>query len=1063
MKDPLQERETPFEVLGIGPDATQEDIDRAFKAKLLARVNVQKLTAARKTLGQPLDRALVVLFEYRDTALSELSPNPVREVTALAAENRAATAASWIGSLRRSFPNPALTHVLAVFHYWWAIAETERLAGAARVRNTASVDPIWEMAIGAWASALADPTFWQQWPGIPADLRKELVAEIRQRLSGDLHRLVLRFHEAGSEEPARRLERLTVRCEDEFETARVMLEAGLTDPRGPRCAGKLLLDGLTMTDDVVSTVQGALQRKPGDQNLVFLSNALAHWAEIWFLLRRDHFEAAMAGIEKLAQSQRGTKEVRKLECQALHGLASQQAALKEWNKALDFWEKALAKADSDEDRLAIHAKIEKDLGNGSAEAVDDDSRDQWIGRLERAKTLLEQAKDAPGAGFPARPYGGLDGTARQAAQAEHARLAALWEGKHAPSADFLARLARLLRDRGVGRINRAQEDYHEDRVARAAAAKTAQSGVEDLERAKSLGSKQAAEDLPTAYMVLQAMLGNAVDSREPNPTPPQPAKPASKPKPASKAIPSARGWWAKLPSWLRWALQFVALILLAWWTTQELEIFQKNQSDALKSPVLNAVFWLAWLFLFIFPWNATKVIGAVTFALLVIGAAGHWVFKDRNGSAAPVAQQAAGATEAKVSVNLAPPGGKPLAPAPAPTLPAKSEPVKNDAQKEATKKEVAKTEPAQTASATSKAACPDLKALAKAETADERTRALQGLDKIADLGPDCRGKVTLSAVELATAMPSLAPVVRPWATLLAAASFEAIGDSKSALPNYQDLAASEGEFGLTGKVRASELGQPDRTNLERLYAELRAGTVAQAWFKTADGWQRSDSHRAANLGLLAVRGNDWSISLFERLHRLGTPWPENHRYLLVLAGVILAILMLELPLMVWSARLAAALGRLSASVGAIQRRHAGDPAAIRQQVAELYALHGVNPGKGCLVVFCEWALWVTAFYLFKDWIPRMELDAASFFWIGNVLQPDMQMLGVWWGAAALASFMTQQGSTGQRWFVALLFPLLIVGVAWYFGWPAYVMLAWAMLLLAVVFARLIVRRFIAQP
>jgi tetratricopeptide (TPR) repeat protein len=197
-------------------------------------------------------------------------------------------------------------------------------------------------------------------------LHEELRSQIRQRLSGDLHRLARKFHEAGNAGIAKRLERLDLRCDDEIETAKAMLAAKLNTNRGNLCAGKLLLDRLELTNTVSSSVESALQRLPGDRNLTFLRQALGSYSEIWFLLRRDQFDLAMEAIDRLSSEQRKASEVRTLECKALQGQGSQLAALGKVSEALDRWELALAKADSGEERESIRDKIEKSLGEVAA-------------------------------------------------------------------------------------------------------------------------------------------------------------------------------------------------------------------------------------------------------------------------------------------------------------------------------------------------------------------------------------------------------------------------------------------------------------------------------------------------------------------------------------------------------------------------------------------------------------------------------------------------------------------------------------------------------------------------
>jgi hypothetical protein len=226
------------------------------------------------------------------------------------------------------------------------------------------------------------------------------------------------------------------------------------------------------------------------------------------------------------------------------------------------------------------------------------------------------------------------------------------------------------------------------------------------------------------------------------------------------------------------------------------------------------------------------------YALVGVGTSAVWLYErmgnaleDVKRSVISAPQQQASAVEAKSTPSLTTPAGRPA---------------DKDVKSSATP---VKPTLSQSSSKGPQPSCPDLKTWARATELAEQSNVLGGLHRFSELSADCRNKALLATAELAASLPSLKPEFRHWATLLAAASFEALGDEKKALALYQVLSTLDGELSVTGRVRSVELAQSDRKAVEQLYRDLRAAPIVETWFKTPDGWQRVSTHRAANLGL----------------------------------------------------------------------------------------------------------------------------------------------------------------------------------------------------------------------
>lgn len=126
MKDPLQTSETPYEVLGIEPGLSDEDLRKAYFEAIRKRVPAARATEAYNTLRRPVERARIALTQYDVHALKQLNPCPIDGDPALQVSRRAATAKAWENRLKETFPEPGTIHSLAVQWYWWTQHEEQR-------------------------------------------------------------------------------------------------------------------------------------------------------------------------------------------------------------------------------------------------------------------------------------------------------------------------------------------------------------------------------------------------------------------------------------------------------------------------------------------------------------------------------------------------------------------------------------------------------------------------------------------------------------------------------------------------------------------------------------------------------------------------------------------------------------------------------------------------------------------------------------------------------------------------------------------------------------------------
>lgn len=115
---------------------------------------------------------------------------------------------------------------------------------------------------------------------------------------------------------------------------------------------------------------------------------------------------------------------------------------------------------------------------------------------------------------------------------------------------------------------------------------------------------------------------------------------------------------------------------------------------------------------------------------------------------------------------------------------------------------------------------------------------------------------------------------------------------------------------------------------------------------------------------------------------------------------------------------------------------------MNSRIAELYKWHGVNPASGCLWTVIEIAFVSGVLLSLHAWAPQMALDGAKFFWVADILQPNHNLLIAWVGIGLFMIVITPQvaGAAAAR-LVGGLFGLsIIAAIAWFFDWPAYVMI-----------------------
>jgi tetratricopeptide (TPR) repeat protein len=461
VKDPLQSDLTAYEILGIGRNATSSDIQNAFKAKLASKGNVTKLTAAKRLLENPLDRALLDLFHYMPDWTSRLSPNPSTATSVLELKWRAQTASAWEQQLRSGFPDIAAAHSLALLWYWWGMWDEEHTNGAAvnPGEGLNAIDQKWRKAIACWSMVLSSDDFWLK-SGVNRDSAPQVGSAITDKLQTRLRELAQKHKHNASESLAACYLDLEVAFTTELRTSRLMAKVGLRTKSGKLACGPLMIDQAGLTDMVRETIEATISKSPTNEDLRRLQDSMPPYGTVFTLLENNRPQAAIDALSGLPVKSREDVQGKRLLGRAYYALGRQHAGLNNFDAAMNAWETALNGRPEADIKEKILAEIVSACKSRVA-SLQHTQSDAAIALLERALRLTSDR-------------------------------------------DLKLLLAELLTTRVIQTINDAQRlagpggTQNIDRVTAAV-----RRGIADLERADALGSKRASEQLLIARNMLE--------------------------------------------------------------------------------------------------------------------------------------------------------------------------------------------------------------------------------------------------------------------------------------------------------------------------------------------------------------------------------------------------------------------------------------------------------------------------------------------------------------------------------------------------------------------------------
>jgi len=340
----------------------------------------------------------------------------------------------------------------------------------------------------------------------------------------------------------------------------------------------------------------------------------------------------------------------------------------------------------------------------------------------------------------------------------------------------------------------------------------------------------------------------------------------------------------------------------------------------------------------------------------------------------------------------------------------------------------------------------DLRWLAAPTLSTDSVR--QALDAIITMTPDGAAR---EAAALFAGQRGFSPEGRVAAGFLAGAALERANEAARAKQAYESVvgsgAGTEYAIASAERIRWLGLAPNDDSQREKYFAALAQGADRNGWFFVGNQWLRTSSRRAGLQGQVNLRASRLSFRVFDFLRSKST-LPPDYAYLFILIVAAIGVKIVALPLQVKSAIQAARFRRLRPQIEMIQRIHRGDPLEAQRQMQRLVGPDSIKYGCALAVVDLVFVVW--GLMTLRDYSPQLALDGARFFSVTDVTKPSTVVFWLWIGLSllqAVVSARAQRMGFGHALVAGLFSGCLFVAIAWYWEWPAYVMIFWGLLTL----------------
>ena len=360
MKDPLQRTLTPYEVLDLEPSSLidKKRIESGFKKNF----NKKGAREARTILNDPVKRLLVDVFMYSDNSLGLMAPevniNPEHLI-----KNRTTIARSWNKSQKKYFPYYPITHMIAVFWYWWLIYEEERLWSDQNNKDfdkihgmpdPPPVDEIWRDTISNWTTLINCDEFWNTWiakKSIYGNIQDKsafigkIKKSIEKKIKNHIHNFSEKYRLSGNIDETERFRNYSLLFSAEKKSSEEISKSGISKSIKGKdyfyTSGRMLLERLNILKDFQNLLEIRIKSDPDNNKLQIVRSGLSPLGKIHILAENGEFAKALVELSSLPDSLQSGEEFISLKSDLTYKKGKQFLSIGKWEEAINIWKTAL--------------------------------------------------------------------------------------------------------------------------------------------------------------------------------------------------------------------------------------------------------------------------------------------------------------------------------------------------------------------------------------------------------------------------------------------------------------------------------------------------------------------------------------------------------------------------------------------------------------------------------------------------------------------------------------------------------------------------------------------------
>lgn len=370
MRDPLELYKNPYDLLEISVNANTAQIKDARKAalpKARGQESIAKINTAFNILSVPQERAFADLFLYYEPFLNQLIPR-INGAEAQLENKRIEIAQAWSNIQKRSYPNFAAIHSLALLWYMWALYNEEENCKGKKLSSAPPLTQLWSNAISHWVFLMCSTKFMNEWidskksewiesekivskdpKNIVIDIdAKKLVESLENEFNKKFDHFIEEYQKNKDTDSVKRIQEYQTIFQSEKSAAKKLLKVydeGLQFTRNGSpitvCCGPIMLEKLGMLDSIRTQIDGFIKIDPQNTNLKEMRNRLSPFANIYTLLDYKKYDEVLKAIESLPPNDQKKKEILSIEASACLERGKQETQNRNYKKSSEYLKRGL--------------------------------------------------------------------------------------------------------------------------------------------------------------------------------------------------------------------------------------------------------------------------------------------------------------------------------------------------------------------------------------------------------------------------------------------------------------------------------------------------------------------------------------------------------------------------------------------------------------------------------------------------------------------------------------------------------------------------------------------------